>query len=564
MGDGQGEVEGQIPSAPTAPEEVVGNRTARARFPDMTPGDPAHLFANDPRNLEAANALRNKGVGVMTLTPDEESKLDMLDACWKKHVFTQKAIKESAGRMQSWADSLPAKLTANQRAKVVELCLHEPPQKGGKYARYSDMVEAFVKAEVVGKPKPRPIANHKEIRLGALARVAWVFEDVMFDALKYMTIKHRPKDVALNEMFKHFSKMRSGVYVENDLTAFEFGVSKRLKELEQGVLRHIAKELGVWEEGMLFERVVSDRSRACTWKMRYKDPCGEMKTLHIKMPRPMRESGDRLTSSGNFFQNVCCWLVFLCEPDQKTFDRTFAQMVATRGKNIFYISARDKQKYLARLGFEGDDTAGRLEEALVQGFAEEADKFMRRYGWSPKLSFKPLVGPSYLRFCGWDALIMDGVVQEDFDGVVMCPEISRLLKTKQWTCTAVSDGELRMCNRIYATVMAQGFARVAPMWWFCRNLFDANAGGATKLSSDDVIKEYHLGVFGELPGDGRGAARLASLPFPQLEGDSKVWRLLAEVSAGPVTDVEWASMQTTMTFEHGADLAVHFPASWLR
>ena len=40
----------------------IGGRVAQARFPAMSEKE-VFLFSNDPRNLEAASTLRNKGVG---------------------------------------------------------------------------------------------------------------------------------------------------------------------------------------------------------------------------------------------------------------------------------------------------------------------------------------------------------------------------------------------------------------------------------------------------------------------------------------------------------------------
>ena len=121
--------------------------------------------------------------------------------------------------------------------------------------------------------------------------------------------------------------------------------------------------IGVGEIGdVLFERVVNDRTKACVWSMRYKDGAGEKRTLRLHMPDVMRESGDRLTSSGNFLQNLIAWMSFLVAPDAVPF--AIQSLLGTKGEKLLYTSARDGKKYLAMLLFEGDDTLGRLEEAV--------------------------------------------------------------------------------------------------------------------------------------------------------------------------------------------------------
>ncbi|CAE8635679.1 unnamed protein product [Polarella glacialis] len=130
----------------------------------------------------------------------------------------------------------------------------------GSGLSYSKLVKAFVKSEVSSKNKPRPIANHGVTRLVGLAKVAWVFDNVMFDKLEGMSIKHRSKGQVMRDIAIGMNGMRgSARWGENDLTAFEFGISEELKQCEADILTHIGSLVGLEDvSSLLFERIVGD------------------------------------------------------------------------------------------------------------------------------------------------------------------------------------------------------------------------------------------------------------------------------------------------------------------
>ena len=238
-----------------------------------------------------------------------------------------------------------------------------------------------------------------------------------------MSIKHHPKSQVLRDIAAAMSGMRNGRWCENDLTAFEFGISEKPRERECKIWLHIVSMIGAGEIGdVLFERVANDRTKACAWSMRYKDKAGEKRTFRLRLPRVMRESADRLTSSGNFLQNFVAWLSLFVAPD--AVPHAVQSLLRTKGEKLFYTSARDGQKYLAMLVFEGDDTLGRLDKAVWDPYRDgEAtsmvDDFLLRWGWKPKLSWKVEKGGNFARVVGYDILIRDG--KAVYDGAVTHP-----------------------------------------------------------------------------------------------------------------------------------------------
>ena len=174
--------------------------------------------------------------------------------------------------------------------------------------------------------------------------------------------------------------------------------------------------------------------------------------------------------------------------------------------------------------------------------------------------WKPLLGDSYVRFVGYEALLGDSEVVYDGGDMVMTPEVSRFLTTKSWTTTDVTPQELKTCIRIFAATLAQGFKHVEPMHAFLQAMYNDNAGGIDV--SAEKVREYVLAVSGNLPDAGLVVSR--AVPMPGFEGgDASKWKRLLRTSAGEFTDAEWATMCHIGTVNmHGADLATCVPATW--
>jgi hypothetical protein len=550
-----------------------GARAATPRFPQITT-KPNYLHSNNPKNLKQAHDKRNIGIGNHNPYVSEAKTRDALVEGLKEKVFNASKVKKAMKEFESMrASALPRKLTHEGKMKVEMDAMNTELRRD--IVGFDRVIKAFVKSEVTAKDKPRGIANHGDVRLYALAKVAFAFEHVMFDVFQSASIKGRPKHKAIEEIFTNMSKMRAGArWVENDLTAFEFGISEPLKQIEQEIFLHIARLIGVEDVGdELFERVVEDRDKCATWRMTHKDATGEKKTAKIKIPQTMRESGDRVTSSGNFLQNLIAWFSFLVDPEHV--GDALDCLIKFRGAKMFYVSPRDtelinapnraglvRRKYLACLAFEGDDTGGRLEENVWARNEQEecpVSLFFTRWGWKAKLVWKPLQGDGYMRFVGYEALISDGEVVYDGGEMVMTPEVTRFLNTKSWTTTDVTPQELKTCIQIYAATLADGFTRVEPIHAFLTAIYDSNKGGCTVKA--EKVREYMLARTGELPDAG---VTVASVSLPGfVGGDSEKWKRLLRCSAGEFSDREWAEMSHVGSVDvHGADLALCVPAAW--
>lgn len=545
---------------------MIGAREAHARFPSMS-SEAAYLYANDPRNVEAANTLRNVDVGVHNPSVNEARTKDKIVQALKDHVWTKQACCRAMSTYESLQKTaLPKKLSEEAKAQWHIECLNEAEGQGG--ISYSKIMDAFVKAEVTGKWKPRTINNHKQVRLVSLARTAFCYEYVLFHTFQDASIKHRPKDKVISDIAKSmsnaFKKSPDAKWLENDMTAFEFGISEQLKASEVEILRHIHTMVnGSEANDDLFERTMNDRTKECTWTMRYKDETGERRTLKLRLPNVIRESGDRMTSSGNWIQNFIAWLSFLVHPDHVV--EAIKSLISTRGQRCFYISARDGRKYMAMFVFEGDDTLGRMEEPVWLPCRPGAsvsliEDFFLRWGWKAKLSWKSNVGYDYARVVGYDILLSDGKAAYDGPTLVAMPEMKRLLTTKQWSTTNCTPQERKTCNRIFAAGLAQGFTHCEPMWAFLKGVYTANRGG--QVVSDELVREQYIMLNGDLPEF--GSCTLTDLEFPDFEGGSDLWKELARVSAGDFDDLEWATACAEPDASvHGADLALHFPRSWV-
>lgn len=557
-------------------EGQVGARQATSRFPSMSDGK-VYLHDNSPENLRSSHALRGAdskpNIGVHRPSVDEAAAMPEVLKYLTEHIFTPRNCKKAMAEYTNLRGSLPRKLSEKQKDEWHEACLLDATGKGLSYSKF---IDAFVKSEVTGKNKPRPIANDKEIRLCALAKIAWVYESVFFHAFEQMSIKHRPKKQVMQEIARNMGARNEGVFVENDLSSFEFGIGEALKKFECDVLRHIANTIGVEEGlGLMFERVCHDRERNIVWRMSYTDAAGEKKCFKLVHDRPMRASGDRLTSSGNFLQNLLAWVCFLVAPSGVHY--AMESLKRTHGKIMHYCSARDGKRYFAMLVFEGDDTLGRLQEdvgkKMPYGDLTVAADFFYRWGWVPKLSFKKTVGDDYARFVGYDFLIRDGKPVQDLDGeLVCCPEVSRILRDKAWTTQiAPNSGVRKLCMQVYAKAYAEEFTHIPPMYNFMRAIFDDNqlslAESLTcrKKVTNAMLREVLLKTTGEMPDDGnKEALALVAGDFPSEGASSTQWRALCEVAAGACTDLEWATACAAPDLRvHGKDLAMHYPKSWL-
>ena len=492
-----------------------------------------------------------------------------------KVVFNKKAVLDAAALWETTSKSLPKKMSQKTRDNIVYDSLDGNFREG--------VTEGFVKAEVGAKPKPRYVSNHGPKRQVAMAKLAWIFEKITFESFINASIKERKKSLAISSLIANMAK-HPGQIFENDFSSFEYGISKTHKMFEVQVLKHIMSILGVDMEldPEFVGRVVDERTKATKWCFRYKDESGAPCRFTFELDRPIRDSGDRITSSGNWWQNVRAWTEFLVHPDDiVSFIR---KLKDNHGGPTQYMSARDRSIYSFVGGFEGDDTAIKLNEAIKiecsecdnykKGVAENCAKcFFRRRGFAPKLRATRLVGPDFVRFVGYDVLHRDGKPVYQGPDLVMVPEIKRCLTTKSWTLTAVTGSDRAYCEFINAVTMANANECFEPMhafWSSVAELYedeivDNLAGSELSADACCALQESHLREVGTL-GTGKDiSAWLKTIAIRSsrcCEGED--WQDLARVSAGEFSPEEWGTMSgMTRLHSHGADLALLMPHSWL-
>jgi hypothetical protein len=530
-----------------------GAREAVARFPQLS-AKPSYLFSNNIENLVAAEKMRNVGVG----GPDSIYS-SLPTTVLIAQLFTRERINAALSEYDGILSGMPAKMSDDKRHAILAEALECDAIGGDGYSR---QVAAFVKAEVSAKPKPRPIANHGPIRMAAVVRTAFVFEHVLFGALSNMCVKHVNKNDAIAKMALTMNRY-DGTWLENDLTAFEFGIGEKLKGSEVSVFRHLENMCGTNAEFYsLFERVMQDRTGKVEWVKGGRDVFGEMIRNYVKLPNCMRESGDRFTSSGNFWQNLIAWLEHLVKP--VNMKAAVQSLIASNGAWFTYTSDRDDKKYHAYLAFEGDDTFAKLEEF---GAVLSAEKFLLSRGWKPKIRIAADRGYDYVRFIGIDILIHEGKALSRSGSVICMPEIVRILTTKSWTTSSLRGEQLSATVRVYACVMAEQFKHFLPMHAFFSALY---ASHETQSRTVDLVacRQMFITANGYVPSDSEILAfhkRILDDGLPAyVGGHDDEYNELARVAAGDFSNDEYSTMcsLTTLTM-HGSDLATYIPRSWL-
>lgn len=583
----------------------IGHRTAQPRWPQTSRVE-KKLFDNHPENLLTADRKRNIGVGEFMPSMDEAFNLLDIEDALVKHVFNKENVDKATMHYESLQGVLPNKLGAEARLHKEVEALNEPESVAVSYSFertliYSKYVDAFVKGEVSDKDKPRLIANHKLIRLAALGRVAWTFDHIMFDVLERMSIKHREKATVIEEMATYIQDAFAGDprsrharmrcrrkfrCLENDFSSFDFSISGHLKAVEARILSAIADHIGLSTaelgvSSFLFERVIGERNQPVTWRMSFTDSTGCKGCFMMEQDRAMRESGDRLTSSGNFLQNLLGWMSYLVAPGHM--DEAVQSMVANQGSHFEYMSARDHSYYVMALFFEGDDTYGATEEeaiytkSVINGVERfDAEHFFFRWGFAPKIDFKATQGFDFCRFVGYDTLIYDGEFVYEGGGVsrrlVMQPDLKRILSTKSWTLQDAPKVALKFATRTYARSYGYDFRFNEPAHAFMRSLFDSNELNVFERAQirclrlrDDFLSSilFRVGVQFDRQSTENVADLLQAQDFPDCLGSTDMDRHLTRLAVGEFTALEWATACAPPSFDvHGADLAAHYPSTW--
>jgi hypothetical protein len=292
---------------------------------------------------------------------------------------------------------------------------------------------------------------------------------------------------------------------------------------------------------------------------------GEVFRFRFRLPTPMRDSGDRMTSSCNFFQNLIAWLDILINPEDMS--NAIDAMLKSEGGVFIYRNAKN-QLCRAHLAFEGDDTLLRTSELLK---ADDVEAAFKSKGFVAKLKVVPSTAKeTAITFVGYHALFDRGTIVGDNDGPVLCPEINRFFTQKCWsTLTAVDSDTSHAVHALYGLTMAHGFRHVEPVHAFCMAVYNYHNQYACKLKytnqvRDQLSKQY-LTSFGVMPTEEelRDFVRQAR-PETYTGASPALYKRLAIAAAGPATAAEWAMCTGLVSIDmHGKDLGTYVPKAWI-
>jgi len=537
----------------------AGFREATTRFPQLT-CDPQFLPSNNVQNVISCEDLRRTetGIGKPTQSPQEDRNMDLLSDALIKTMFTEKAVKKALEAYTQLSDKFAKKHGQAKRDKMADDLLDCYLDEGS--------LEVFIKKEVSAKSKPRGIVNHGDTRQAMMAKLSFVFEKILFSSVEKASIKGKTKAEAIKQIAVRFSEMQDVInWKENDMTSFDFGITALCKKIENKILKHLSK-LIFQEDEVPFEdftRHMEERGSKCRWTFTYVDESGAKCKFTLYLPVTMRESGDRITSSGNWIQNLAGWVNFLVDPPSYEVFLTF--FLKAKGAPVKYKSARDGRFYWVGLAFEGDDTLAAFSEDLDDGLIED---FFKRRGWLPKL--KTIVS-GVATFVGYHVCLLSAkVVLDEAGDMLVLPEINRCLTTKSWTTSVVPEAERPFVECLNAMVMAAHFENCPPMWYLWNAVFSGYGSLGTKaltkwgVQTRAILVDSYMKSHGDMPTDAMLVNFTTETAMPPCKEVSDTWRTFAEMCAGPCTDAEWCmSSGLTNVDMHGADLACYFPAAWL-
>lgn len=361
-----------------------------------------------------------------------------------KFVFTKQRIRAALLTMPLIQELGASKYSPEAIEDAISRCmlLNKMPMPEGQ-----TKLEAVAKK---GKP-PRIIINEGLLNQLATVQIAYVWEKILFDHFKSCSIKHKTRREFMDEMTAQMSSKQTlpgkdgrpeqifdMVGIEIDQTRFDNHQTMVDHTVEgregfTGLLSHEKKildriyecigSLGIDLWTQYEYRVEGDKK--CRNRLAFRDK--PTNTLWVMVfDRLFRNSGSRITSSGNAFQEVGASLSSMTlNPEHIWTDRLAPDA-------HIYIGLDNRKIYL-RFWVEGDDFAGQserrlkdLEQRILQNF--------HLLGLEAKLVF--VIGtksqPARLEFCGAHMLMIDGLTQKG----VWCPDIVRSLIVSGVYCSS--------------------------------------------------------------------------------------------------------------------------------
>jgi hypothetical protein len=188
----------------------------------------------------------------------------------------------------------------------------------------------------------------------------------------------------------------------------------------------------------------------------------------------MRQSGDRGTSSLNWFANALWVCVSLCRPD--SYDEFWSNLLTGNHRGYFSFPAWDGMGRITLVvNMEGDDLVGfSTRDDCVQRMLHVA----HAVGWKAKDELVPMSalpdpdanGNGHITYVGYHVYTKNNVPCVVDGQYVMYPELKRFLTTKSWASITMEASERAACEVLNYAVYAKAFEHLAPVADYCRAL----------------------------------------------------------------------------------------------
>jgi len=309
---------------------------------------------------------------------------------------------------------------------------------------------------------PRLITNTGESNQVIDCVVVGIFEKLISEYFNLHNIKH--KDNTERSKLLLGMNNKGSVFVEGDGSSWDTCIGDDLKmNSENLMLNHIYKHLlkpieldwEAWSKAKSRSPVAAGERGSSdvyghteTHKCKFKIACKKrrekgLKPLVMTLDFTFRESGAKITSIGNYIENLVCWLAITCKHPRDVIK------ASKKDIQVKYICAFDDKWHTMSFIFEGDDSLLALPRHLhtdtrqykngKEGskFSEEIVKAWASLGFKMKLKFVTGEnGDEFVEFCGNHYLVRDGQMVE---GIQM-PDLDR--SVKGGTTTTCKDAQI--------------------------------------------------------------------------------------------------------------------------
>lgn len=283
------------------------------------------------------------------------------------NVFTERAIRSALGRCPPLEELVWKKLGARSTEEINKLLSADYVDVFRQYRQGMTKMEGVVKRD----PKPpRVIQDEGFVLLCINARTAWVFEEVLFDAMREMSIKHRRRDEVLQSIAERFSRKRLQTVFEVDQTAFEY---HETTNGEFGLLTPIFSiHRRIWNVAVKYsseqaEMVTAYNARiaADSKGMSYQVRMVDGRTYTFNFQDFYLPSGWRFTSSVNYLvETVATYTAFTLNPEHLFAVNRGGELYLRKGHRHVYKLIDEQEGHLEAV-FEGDDGLGQTDLSML-------------------------------------------------------------------------------------------------------------------------------------------------------------------------------------------------------